>query len=201
MTVIAQGQPLSRVERDKAAAELRASEKLLLAAVAGLSDAQERFKPSPERWSVLECVEHVALTEDSYWDTIRKLLESPTAPEKKAEVAGKDELVLRVMPDRTSRRVTAERLEPRGRWKTMDEVLAHFKRSRARLLAYAGTTTDDLRTHFASHRAVVGRVVMREGPSVVAATTTRVTVAASCLVDAGIDAEPVVSPRSADRDT
>ena len=35
----------------------------LLAAVASLSPAQWTFKPAPDRWSIVECVEHVALAE------------------------------------------------------------------------------------------------------------------------------------------
>ena len=44
--------------------ELKASEAALLEAVAHLSAAQARFKPDAARWSILECVEHVALVED-----------------------------------------------------------------------------------------------------------------------------------------
>lgn len=148
-------QPPTGQERERAVAELRASRKMFLAAVSGLSKAQLDFKPAPERWSVAECAEHIALAEDGYFNLItNKILKSPAEPGKKAEVAGKDDYVLKTMADRTSKRVTTETLTPTHRWKSMEEITAHFDASRDRLIHYVETTQDDLRGHFLAHRAV-----------------------------------------------
>ncbi len=146
-------QPLPEADRARAIAELESSRKLLLDAVSGLTPAQWMFKPAPERWSIAECVEHIALAEDSYYRLITgPLMSSPAEPAKRAEVRGKDDEVLRKMPDRSSKRVTSQALEPKGL--PPNEALEHFLSSRERFLAYARTAPEGLRDRFRAHRAV-----------------------------------------------
>ncbi len=154
MPVLAAEQPLSSEERAKAIRELEASWKELLGAVKGLSAAQWRFKPSPERWSIAECVEHIALTEDSYFQLITQKLAKapPAAPEKLAGVRGRDQYVLGTMPDRSAKRQTSPGLEPQG--KAPEESLEHFRKSRDRFIAYVRTTSDPLRFRVQAHRAL-----------------------------------------------
>ena len=83
--------PLEQGERDRAMSHLHATRKAFLDSVAGLSDAQWNFKPAPERWSIAECAEHIAVSEDSLFDLLRQILKSPAAPEKKAASHGKDQ--------------------------------------------------------------------------------------------------------------
>lgn len=154
MPASAAEQPLSNEDRAKAIAELEASRRELLAAVKGLSPAQWRFKPAPERWSISECVEHIALAEDSYFQLItqRLMKAPPAAPDKLAEVQGKDQYVLNTMPDRSSKRQTSPALEPKG--KTPEESLEQFRKSRDRFISYVRTTQDPLRFRAQAHRAV-----------------------------------------------
>jgi uncharacterized damage-inducible protein DinB len=149
----AAGQSLTPKERDRAVAELESSRQDLLAAVASLSPAQWAFKSVPDRWSIVECVEHVALAEDSYFHTItERLPKAKPQPENAAEVRDKDDYVLKTMPDRSSKRVTSESLEPKG--KPPQDALEHFRRSRDRFITYVRTTDDDLRGRFQAHRAM-----------------------------------------------
>ena len=149
------GQTLTAPERERAITELGSSRKLLLDTIAGLSENQWRFKPASDRWSVAECVEHIALTEDYYWTLIDgKLKTGAPEPARREEVKDKDDFVLKQMPDRSSKRITAPTLEPKGRWATPAAALAHFQQSRQRLVDYVRTTNDDLRDHFQAHRAV-----------------------------------------------
>lgn len=150
---IAAGQPMNQSERERALAELQSSRQELLAAVAGLSPAQWTFKPAPDRWSIVACVEHIALAEDGYFRTItERLPNAAPAPEKAAEVRDKDDYVLKTMPDRSSKRVTSPALEPKG--ESPQQALEHFGRSRDRFVAYVHGTKDDLRGRFQPHRAV-----------------------------------------------
>lgn len=150
-----QSQTLNKTERQRAAAELKASRRLLLRAVSGLNEAQWRFKPEPDRWSIAECVEHVALAEDSYYELIvGKLLKSAADPSARAQVQGKDDLVVKQMSDRSSKRITAPALEPKGRWARPSQAVGHFQKSRDRLIRYVRTTKDNLRDHAQAHRAV-----------------------------------------------
>jgi hypothetical protein len=146
---------LTEEDRDRAASEFEASRRLFLGALAGLSEAQWRFKPAPEVWSIAECAEHIAVTEDSYFELLtEKILKSPAEPPRRVQTAGKDDLVLKAMPDRTSKRQAGARLQPAGRWAAKQELLAHFQRSHDRFIDYVRTTGDDLRNHFREHRAV-----------------------------------------------
>src|SRR5262250_826422 len=75
---------LTQEERDKAVAELEGSKKMFLDATKGLSTAQWDFKPSPERWSVAECANHIALAEGFVFGFITdQVLTSPVTPEKR----------------------------------------------------------------------------------------------------------------------
>jgi len=52
----------------------------VLAAVEGLSEAQWRFKPAPDRWSVLEIVEHLAIVGSRVTKILERLGQAPVAP-------------------------------------------------------------------------------------------------------------------------
>jgi hypothetical protein len=143
---------LSQVEREHGMSELHATRKLFLDSVAGLSDAQWNFKSAPEVWSVAECAEHIALSEDRLYELVtQKLMKTPADPEKKAEVKGKDELILEKAIDRSQKFQAPEMLRPTHQWTSKDDLIGHFKESRDRTIAYVESTQDDLREHFVPH--------------------------------------------------
>src|SRR5260370_24147043 len=90
-------EPLTQSDRDKAMGHVHATRKVFLDSVAGLSDVQWNFKPAPERWSIAECAEHIAVSEDAIFEFVQKTVKSPAEPEKKAMVRGKDEMIVRAM--------------------------------------------------------------------------------------------------------
>jgi len=141
--------PLEQGERDRAMSHLHATRKVFLDSIAGLSDAQWNFKPAPDRWSIAECAEHIAVSDDSLFDLMRQTLKSPAALEKKSAV--KDEFILQVVPDRSVKAKAPEFLQPKRRWPDRETLIAHFKQSRDRNIAYIQTTEDDLRSHFMDH--------------------------------------------------
>jgi len=148
-------QTLTQHEREFAMSHLHASRKIFLDAVAGLTPEQWNFKPSPERWSVAECAEHITVSEDFIFGLIQnQILKSPAAPEKRAEVKGKDEAVVQQIPDRSQKFTAPETLVPKKRWPDPDTMIAHFKESRDSHIHYVDTTQDDLRDHFMVHPAM-----------------------------------------------
>jgi uncharacterized damage-inducible protein DinB len=145
-------EPLTQGERDRALSELYASRKQFLDSIAGLSEAHWKFKPAPEVWSIAECAEHIALSDDLFFGLVQKVMQSPAQPEKKsAEAAKKDQAILDAMVDRSHKAKAPEMLTPTNRWKTAQELGDHFKESRDRMLNYVRTTQDDLRVHFFAH--------------------------------------------------
>src|SRR5438105_9979936 len=111
-------QTLTQGERDRALSELYASRKQFLDSVAGLTEAQWNFKPAPAVWSIAECAEHIAVSEDLLLGILPKMMQSPADAQKKAEVKGKDELVLKGTVDRSQKFQAPEMLVPKHRWPT-----------------------------------------------------------------------------------
>lgn len=142
---------LTADERSRAMSELHASRKAFLDSVAGLSEAQWNFKPDPDTWSIAECAEHIAVSEDKIFELIGMAMKSPADPSKKQEVQGKDEIVLKAVPDRSQKFKAPEMLVPTHRWPTQTALIDHFKESRDRTIAYIRDTQDDLRSHFMPH--------------------------------------------------
>jgi hypothetical protein len=146
-------QTLTQGERDRALSELYVSRKQFLDSVAGLSEAQWNFKPAPAVWSIAQCAEHIAVSEDLLLNSLPKLMQSPAEPQKRAEVKGKDELVLKQTLDRSHKFQAPEMLVPKHRWPNEAALVEHFKETRDHLLDYVRTTEDDLRDHFTQHPA------------------------------------------------
>jgi hypothetical protein len=146
-------QPLTNLERERALSELHAGRKLLLDAVAGLSEAQWNFKAAPDRWSVAEVAEHITLAEDFLFNASQQILTTPATPEKKAEVQGKDEIVLTKTLDRSRKGTAPEPLVPSHKWASHQEMMEQYKKSRDRTIAYVASTQDELRSHFYKHPA------------------------------------------------
>lgn len=147
--VLLPAQTLDHHDREFGMSALHASRKLFLDSVAGLSPAQWNYKPSPTSWSIAECAEHIALSEEYLFQlATQKVLRTPAAPEKAAGVKGREEMVLKVLPARDHKVQAPEPLKPSGRWKTPEEAVAAFKRLRDQHIAYLEKTEDPLRVHF-----------------------------------------------------
>jgi hypothetical protein len=128
-------QGLSQGERDFAMSNLHATRKMLLDSIAGLSEAQWRFKPAPDRWSVAEVAEHIVLTEDRLFGFVKKVLDSPVVPHRKVDCAEDEEFFKRLV-DRTTKVKNPPPLTPTGKWATHEELANAFKERRDRTIEY-----------------------------------------------------------------
>ena len=143
---------LSPEDREAALKSLQSTHDAFLQSIAGLSEKQWRFKPAPDRWSVAEVSEHIAVSESMIFGMVQsKVMTSPATPEKRAEVAGKDETILKMVPDRSHKVQAPEFLKPANRWATQAELTKAFEDSRKATMDYVRTTNDDLRDHFGPH--------------------------------------------------
>src|SRR6185436_6164496 len=61
---------LTPEERKKAIDYLKETQKDFLAALDGVSEAQWKFKAGPDRWSIAETAEHIAVTEQFIWELV-----------------------------------------------------------------------------------------------------------------------------------
>jgi uncharacterized damage-inducible protein DinB len=147
LCTVAFGQTLTHADREKAAQYLQQTRDGVVEATKGLSEAQMKFKPAPDRWSAAETLEHITLAEDFLLLNAKdKIMKAPagTADRDTAKI---DALVLAMVPDRTQKRQAPGPLVPTGRW-TPAETLDHFLKSRAQTVEFL-ESTPDLREHVA----------------------------------------------------
>jgi hypothetical protein len=141
---------LTAEERSKLIRYLTDTRDQVLAEAEALSEAQWSFKQGPDRWSVGEVVQHLALAEPFLFGVQQRLVNGPPAtPEQRKGAEGKDEVVLKMIPDRTQKVTAPEPLQPAGTVGARDETLAAFRDARAKTLAYVTGTGDDLRNRVA----------------------------------------------------
>jgi hypothetical protein len=140
-------EPVSKADREFGMSALHASRKLFLDSVAGLTDAQLSFKPAPEKWSIAEVAEHLALSERFIFQGVEGALKSP-AREKTADPGKMDEKVLAGVSDRSVKAKAPEPLRPQNKFKSTADAVADFKSLRDAHIKYLSTTQDALREHF-----------------------------------------------------
>ncbi len=144
--------PLSDKERKDATDLLKKTEQGVFDAVKGLSEAQLKYKAAPDRWSIEECVIHIATTEAALWSTVDSILKQPANPDKRSEVKITDDKVVPMLEDRSHKVKTSPMLEPQNSpFKTMDDALKAFKTNSEKLIAYVSTTNDDMRNHVVTY--------------------------------------------------
>ena len=99
----------------------------VLASLQGLSDAQASTKPAPDRWSPLECMEHIVVVEDRFlgWIATGTLIEPVQDDEKATKLFG-------MVTNRTVKAQAPEAVHPTGRFKSVAEAVEAFNAARDR---------------------------------------------------------------------
>ena len=137
-------------EREKALGLLNRSRQTLLDAVQGVTESQARWKPAPDRWSILEYVEHLAVSDDGLIALIKRSLATPAQPETEEQRRARETKIRETPVPRGANRAP-EMLRPGGRFVSLSEAVAAFLAARERTIGYARGTQDDLRSHFSEH--------------------------------------------------
>src|ERR1700712_1115704 len=139
---------LTTSERETAIQLLKQTEAGVFDAAKGLSEAQLNYKASPDKWSVAECIKHIAAAEKELWAMAEPALTQTANPEKRADIKFNDDDLVKAVEDRTHKSKTFAALEPANSpYKTVPEALAAFKAGRERLIALVKNTKVDLRDH------------------------------------------------------
>ena len=147
-------QPITTEERQKAIAELERSRDLVLAAIDGVSEANAGKKPAADRWSVLECTEHLALTERGIFAMMQGTLKTPAASEEdRAKTRGKAAMLAKFMPDRSRRASAPVEVAPKGMFKTLAEARAALIAARKDTIDFVAKTELPLHSHVTKHFA------------------------------------------------
>ncbi len=144
---------LSQKDRDAGVKYLEQTRAKFLASIDGLSDAQWTFKAAPDRWSIAEVAEHIAVSETTILQLVTdRVMKSPKVPADPARPT--DAKVIEVITDRSARAQAPEMLKPTNRWPTRAALVKDFEAARSKTIDYVRTTKDDLRGHGAPHPAM-----------------------------------------------
>jgi hypothetical protein len=114
--------------------------------VRGLSPAQLEFRPGPDRWSIRECVSHLAVAEPDYWRELKDAVKA--APDMKGKKSSNtDADIMWYGIDRVVHTKTGGGHEKVDTYKDIGAAMAKFQVLRATMIEYIKTTNDDLRAH------------------------------------------------------
>jgi len=138
-------QEVTQAEKEKTLQYLESTKKGVIEATKGLSEAQWNFKAGPDRWSIAQCMEHIAAAEDYIRGlVVEKVMLAPAVPGRDTKAT--DDAVLAKVPDRSRKSQAPEPIVPTNRYGTPDAALQHFVESRAKTEEFL-KTTPGLRDH------------------------------------------------------
>jgi hypothetical protein len=138
------GAPMTQRDREHVVAHLLMTQSWLEDEVLPLSPAQLNFRLAPDKWTVAEVVDHLAIAEPTYWKLLQDALKQPA---KKLDKGATDADVLWYGIDRTRHEKTEPSKDPKGREIDTRQALDRFRTLHATMLNYARTTDEDLRGH------------------------------------------------------
>ncbi|HEX5026738.1 MAG TPA: DinB family protein [Agriterribacter sp.] len=142
---------ITKKERKYAIQVLEQTRDELISSLKNLSVAQIRFKPVENRWSIEECVKHIAAAEIMLWQMTNGKIQEPANAEKRVEIKMTDEDVMIKGADRGVKVKTAPSLEPQNTpFANTGEAIISFKDNRDKLIGYVKNTDADLRNHVAT---------------------------------------------------
>jgi hypothetical protein len=141
---------ITSAERDQLIKLLKDSQVEFVAAVSALSDQQWNWKPSPERWSIGECAEHIMLAEAVIFGRAQTAMNASPTGEWETATQGKTEMLIREIPARFGKAHAPEVVVPSG---ALDRavIMRRFAELRAVTLRFVEETQRPLKAHLAEH--------------------------------------------------
>jgi len=144
---------MTEQEREKALALLDRTRLTLRAAVDGVNDEEAKWKPAPDRWSILEYVEHLAISDDGLVNLVQRIMAEPATPETPEERAAREQHIrTTAMPRGVNKAPHA--LLPPGKFANTAEAMQAFEKARDRSIEFTRTVQGDLRSHFSNHNVL-----------------------------------------------
>ena len=107
---------LTDEERSKAMEHLKKTNTELLKTVKGLSEEQLNYKPTEDAWSIANCIEHIAISENNIFGIVEMTLKNDPDPSLRSEVKMSDDQVLGLIESREQKVKTRPEFEPTGKF-------------------------------------------------------------------------------------
>jgi len=126
---------------------LQAGLDTLFLSIKGLTEVSATRKTAAGKWSVLECVEHLALAEDHMF----RQLASASKVDVPQVNKGREALIRRRGADRTHKIEAPDVARPNGTFQTLEDASQHFLASRRRTMDFVRNGDSDLRAMMAIH--------------------------------------------------
>lgn len=126
---------------------LEQSRDIYLDCLAGVDANEACWRSGAERWSILDCAEHVANVEHRIFRTLQK---APPISQP-GSAANRDERIYRQVCSREQRVPAPEFVRPCGRYASVEQAAAAFAGNRERAIAFLKVYTADLRAIGAVH--------------------------------------------------
>jgi hypothetical protein len=136
--------PPGELERQRLVAHFEMTESWLVDEASNLSPEQLKFRPTPTSWNILDCVEHLNLSEPGYWKMLKSAMAAP-ASKKGTPSTDLDRLWYGI--DRTERTKTVPSETPKATYTELGPALKDFRALRATMLTYIRSNNDDWRHH------------------------------------------------------
>lgn len=140
------GGPITKMDRKKALDSFKSSQKKLLQAVNGLSEEQLHFKPDETTWSIAECVEHIAISEQNLFGLLQMIVAEPAELDTKPAMS--DEQLMQAISSRNQKVKTRKEFEPTNKFGSYKASLKSFKEFRSNNINFTKSTDLALRSHF-----------------------------------------------------
>ncbi|MGD1095313.1 MAG: DinB family protein [Bryobacteraceae bacterium] len=122
-----------------------------LAATAGLTEEQWRFKPAADSWSVADCVEHLAVSEEAIFPVLQAMPDRPEASaEELGQIQEKDDFIVTAVSSRRRKATAPPQTVPANRWPA-SELPAQFLASRDRTIALARSADGRINSRIFPH--------------------------------------------------
>lgn len=139
---------MTSTDRDFLLKNLEEGRDAFLRSFAGLSEAQLHFKSQPDRWSIAECIEHIAIAEDAIYARATHGAANPNGVPLDSE---KETRFAAAVVARRKRVIAPEPMRPAERFTSIEEARDHFLEGRRRTIAYVRECAEDVRHLFAMH--------------------------------------------------
>ena len=139
---------VSKKERKFGISMLKDTRDDAISTTKGLSEKQLNFKATSDKWSIKECLFHIAGAEKLLWSMFVGTMKLPANPEKRAEIKLSDEETVKLAEDRTKKAKAPEPILPLNTgFSTLTAAVDNFKKNRNDHIKYLKNSTEDLRNH------------------------------------------------------
>lgn len=146
LSVLAKTSGMTDEDREHLLVHFQMTGSMLEEEIRGLSPAQLEYRPGPDRWSIRECVSHLAVAEPDYWRELQDAVKArPDMKGKKSSNSDADIMWYGI--DRVVHTKTGGGHEKVDTYKDIGEAMKRFQTLRATMIDYIKNTNDDLRAH------------------------------------------------------